>query len=203
MKVLDYDRRIVPQETPYWCGPAATQVVLNGRGVASSEPALARELGTHQGGTDHIGLITPVLNRYLPGAKYVVREMPNDPPTIEQQTRLWLDIKNSIDGGFGVVANIVAPPSNYPRGVNGSVSPAYRGGTVYHYIALMGYDEANQAVWVADSGFAPFGYWIGFNQLSTLIPPKGYAPNSDAPNSDAADRAVWDDIALQFWGPTT
>jgi hypothetical protein len=29
-KVLAYDRSIVAQETGYWCGPAATQVVLNG-----------------------------------------------------------------------------------------------------------------------------------------------------------------------------
>jgi hypothetical protein len=28
--VLPYDRSIVPQETGFWCGPAAAQVVLNG-----------------------------------------------------------------------------------------------------------------------------------------------------------------------------
>ncbi|MBM4538769.1 hypothetical protein GS463_06265 [Rhodococcus hoagii] len=74
-----------------------------------------------------------------------------------------------------MIVNIVAPPSNYPRGVNGSTSPAYGGGTVYHYMSAMGYDDNGaRAVWVADSGFTPFGYWLGFDQLATLIPPKGY-----------------------------
>lgn len=200
-KRLDYDRRIVPQETPYWCGPAATQVVLNSLGVRRDETALAREMGTHRGGTDHIGLIVPVLNKHAPNARYTSRAMPNDPPTIEQQTQLWVDLKLSIDGGYGVVANIVAPRSNYPRGVKGSVSPSYGGGTVYHYIALMGYsDDAEKAVWVADSGFSPYGYWLGFDQLCTLIPPKGYAAFMDAPSLDIEEDAAWADNLIQFVG---
>ena len=45
-KVLPYDHRIVPQETGYWCGPAATQVVLNSRGIFVEERVLAQEIGT-------------------------------------------------------------------------------------------------------------------------------------------------------------
>lgn len=172
--LLDYDRSIAPQETGYWCGPASTQMVLNNHGIHRSEADLARRMGTHTGGTDHIGLIAPVLNAEL-GGGYIVRTMPNDPPTAVQKTLLWDDIRRSINAGFGIVANIVAPPSNYPRGVNGSASPAYGGGTVYHYIALMGYDADTKAVWVADSGFRPYGYWISLEQLASLIPPKGYA----------------------------
>lgn len=177
-KVLDYDRTIVTQETGYWCGPASTQNVLNNRGVNRSEQDLAREMGTHTGGTDHIGLIAPVLNRYLPDAKYVVVQMPNDPPTAAQRDALWANVTRSINAGYGAVVNIVAPPSNYPRAVPPStVSPAYSGGTVYHYIAIMGYrDDGNgtRAFWVADSGFRPFGYWCSLQQMATLIPPKGY-----------------------------
>ena len=55
-KVLAYDRSIVAQETGYWCGPAATQVVLNGRGIRRTEADLARRMGTDTDGTDHIGL---------------------------------------------------------------------------------------------------------------------------------------------------
>ena len=82
----------------------------------------------------------------------------------------------SIDAGWGVIMNGVAPPWNYPRGVKGSISPAYHGGTVYHYVAAMGYDDTPgaRAVWIADSSFAPFGYWCGFDQVATLIPPKAY-----------------------------
>lgn len=176
-KVLPYNRAIVRQETPYWCGPASTQIVLDTRGVHVAEADLARELGTHRGGTDYVGLVLPSLNNRLPGASYRMVEMPNDPPTAAQRDRLWRDLVRSIDAGYGVVVNWVAPPRNYPRGVKGSISPRYSGGTVYHYVAAMGYDDnpSLRAVWIADPGFQPQGYWISFDQLATLIPPKGYA----------------------------
>lgn len=173
---LDYDRTIVPQETPYWCGPASVQVVLNSLGIIQTEQALAKELRTHVGGTDWIGQFPAVLNKYT-NAGYFHVEMPNDPPQPEQKERLWRDLVASINGGRGVIANIVAPVSNYPRGVKGSQSPRYVGGKVFHYFAVMGYDDdpAARAVWIADSGFPPGGYWMSFDQLATLIPPKGYA----------------------------
>lgn len=180
-KVLPYDRSIVPQETYYWCGPASTQIVLNSLGVRVSEAELAKQMRTHVGGTDHIGLITPVLNKYTKGEYFTV-QMPKDPPTDAQRDRLWADLVRSIDGGHGLVVNIVAPPSNYPKGVKGSKSPNYGRGTIYHYIAVMGYDDDPRArsVWVADSGFQPQGYWLSFDQLVTLVPPKGYAAASKA-----------------------
>lgn len=192
--VLPYDRGIVPQETYWWCGPASCQVALNSHGIIKSERDLMGELEELEGnrgwddqdGTDWVGQITTVLNRYLPG--YVTRSMPNDPPTLEQVDLLWGDIVRSIDSGFGVVANIDAPVSNYPRGVKGSSSPAYGGGRVFHYFTVMGYDDAEErAVWIADSGFRPFGYWMSFDQLATLIPPKGYAANPTAKKPRPAD----------------
>lgn len=41
----------------------------------------------------------------------------------------------------------------------------------------MGYAGAGNSrrIWVADSGFSPYGYWISLAQLASLIPPKGYA----------------------------
>ena len=203
---LDYRRDIVPQETPYWCGPASVQVILNSRGIDVSEPILARELGTTTRGTDHVGLFPPVLRKYLPDSGFVVRQMPNDPPQLSQVGLLWEDLISSIDAGYGVIANIVAPPSNYPQGVNGSSSPLYRGGTVYHYFCIMGYSDGaeegtQRAVWVADSGFSPFGYWMSFSQLASLIPPKGYLAYPHAPR-DTADDQLWDDVLMQFMGPT-
>ncbi|WP_081205157.1 C39 family peptidase [Prescottella equi] len=175
-KQLDYDRAIVRQETGYWCGPASAQVVLNSRGIHVDESVLAREIGTHIGGTDYIGLIERVLDQRVPDARYTSVQMPDDPPTAEQSAQLWRDVVRSIDAGWGVIVNIVAPVSNYPRAVAPStISPAYAGGTVYHYMTVMGYDDAGaRSVWIADSGFAPFGYWMSFDQLATLIPPKGY-----------------------------
>lgn len=177
--VLEYSRQWVKQDTFYNCGPASTQtIILSSTGELVDEARLGRALGTTTRGTDYIGQFPGVLNYYLKGADYRHRDMPNDPPTAAQKTQLWADLTSSINAGYGVVANIVAPPSNYPRAVAPStISPAYNGGTVYHYIALMGWSDEDgvKKVWVADSGFTPYGYWISFDQLATLIPPKGYA----------------------------
>ena len=183
-KVLDYPRDQVHQDTFYNCGPASVQTVLRAAtGEYVTESVLGRELGTHTGGTDWIGQVTRVLNARLPGGAFRTAEMPNDPPTQAQKDALWANIVGSINAGFGVVANIVAPPSNYPRAVAPStVSPAYSGGTVYHYFAVMGYSEAGgRRCWIADSGFSPYGYWMGFDQLASLIPPKGYSFSTAQP----------------------
>lgn len=174
-KVLAYDAGIVPQEQSWDCGPASAQVVLNGRSIFYSEDDLIRRIGTDEDGTDYVGLIEPVLNGFLPEAQYASVYIENDPPTADQKTRLWDDIRRSIDAGYGVVMNWVAPPSNYPRGVKGSTSPAYGGGTVFHYVPCMGYDDEAQAVYIADPGFRPHGYWISLDQCASLIAPKGYA----------------------------
>lgn len=195
-KVLPYDRTIVVQETGHWCGPASTQIVLNSRGIHVAEADLAREIGTTTSGTDFVGLIERVLDLKVPDARYTSIDIPNDPPTPAERDRLWSNIVQSIDGGFGVVMNWVAPPSNYPRGVKDSISPSYRGGTVYHYVACMGYDDAaaGRALWIADSGFNPFGYWVSFDQAATLIPPKAYA-YADTGVAPAAPNSASDQVA--------
>lgn len=183
-KVLDYPRDQVVQDTYYNCGPASSQTVIRAAtGILLHEVDLGVELKTHTGGTNWIGQFPQVLNKHIPGAAYKYVDMPQDPPTGDQKQRLWVDIQTSINAGHGVVANIVAPADNYPRAVYPStISPAYAGGTVYHYIALMGYrDDGQRKVWVADSGFSPFGYWITLDQLATLIPPKGYAYSTAPP----------------------
>ncbi|QFG09413.1 endolysin [Mycobacterium phage Yuna] len=191
-KLLPYDRSIVPQETGYWCGPAATQVVLNTRGLIVPEATLAREIGTTVRGTDYVGLIERILDLRVPDARYTSVYIENDPATGAQKETLWRNLTRSIDAGYGVVMNWVAPPSNKPRGVRGSVSPRYSGGTTYHYVSGMGYfdgdgDPSQRAVWIADSGFQPQGYWCSFDQVATLIPPKGYAfADVDAPGGPEA-----------------
>ncbi|WP_084845678.1 C39 family peptidase [Prescottella equi] len=206
-KQLPYDRSIVRQETGYWCGPASAQVVLNSRGVHVDESTLAQEIGTTWNGTDFIGQIERVLDARVPDARYTSVQMPNDPPTADQCARLWRDIVRSIDAGWGVIVNIVAPPSNYPRAVAPStISPAYSGGTVYHYMSVMGYDDERRSVWIADSGFNPFGYWLGFDQLATLIPPKGYCyadvEPAEAPAPPPAPSGMDVDALSQAMGGT-
>jgi hypothetical protein len=191
-KVLAYDHSIVPQETGYWCGPASAQVCLNIRGIYVPESQLAEECGTDQGGTDYVALIERCLDPRLPEANYTSVDAPHDPPTADEKDRLWDGILRSINSGYGIVMNWVAPPANYPVGIKGSQSPSYGGGTIYHYVTCAGYDDnpAQRAVWIADSGFQPFGYWMSFDQCATLIPPKAacYAnlphPTSEAPVPD-------------------
>ena len=180
--VLNYDHSVVPQEYGWDCGPASTQVVLNGRGVIQSEDALIPTEGTTVNGTNDISCVAPALNQFLPGANYQFSYI-NEPPSQADRDQLWAHITQSIDAGYGLVLNFVAPPSNYPVGVKGSQSPSYGGGTVYHYVSCMGYDDdpVLRAVWIADPGFRPFGYWISLDQCASLIAPKGYTYSTAAP----------------------
>lgn len=196
-KRLDYDRSMVPQETGWWCGPASTQTVLQARGIRIPERDIAAAIeqienpgrGDDRDGTDYVGLIEKYLDQRVPEARYTSVYMPQDPPTAQQREKLWTDLKRSIDAGWGVVANIVAPPTNLPRGTKGSTPPPYmKWVTTYHYVAIMGYDDTPgaRAVWIADS--ANFGgitgFWCPFEgpgSISSLIPPKGYCYADVAP----------------------
>lgn len=207
-QLVSYSRDRVTQETPWNCGPASVETSIQAAtGKWVSESVLAGELGTHRGGTDWIGQFPAVLNKHIPGAEYRAMEMPSDPPTAEQKEKLWADITASIDAGHPVILNIVSPPSNRPRSVAPStIDLAYSGGTIYHYVAVMDYagTGANRRVWWADSGFAPYGAWIGFDQIATLVPPKGYAYSTAKPLEEGftmseAQRVI--DFISVFLGP--
>lgn len=164
--VLEFEHQW--QETGYWCGPAATRVALTAVGQYPSQAELADELPTDEGGTDQISQVTDVLNAHEAG-DYVTTEMPNDPPTAEQEQKLWGDVVRTIDQDHAVVANIVAPPGNQPPGY-----PTDQ--TIYHYFAVVGYNSETRQVYIADSAeFSEGTYWLDFHQLATLIPPKGYS----------------------------
>ncbi len=158
------------QQTGYWCGPAATRIALSAKtSNLPSQQQLANELPTDEDGTDWIGQVTRVLNNRLGTSYYETKEMPNDPPTQAQRNLLWHDITYDIDRGWALVANIVAPASNHP--------PGYPNYTIWHYFTVIGYDSSDSTVLIADpAGFNPNAtYWLTFNQLATLIPPKGYS----------------------------
>ncbi len=158
------------QQTGYWCGPAATRIALSARISPPSQADLAAQLGTTENGTDYIGQVTGVLNNDLGTGWYETKDMPNDPPTQAQRDLLWNDIVLDINNNYPIVANIVAPPGNQPPGY-----PSNQ--TIYHYFTVIGYDDANSTVLIADP--ASFSgnqiYWLSFGQLATLIPPKGYS----------------------------
>ncbi|RSM75940.1 lysis protein [Kibdelosporangium aridum] len=168
MAVLNIQYQI--QQTGYWCGPAATRIAISAKkSNPPSQATLAQQLPTTTNGTDWIGQVTRVLNMHIGTGWYETKEMPNDPPTQAQRDLLWRDIVLDINNGYAIVANIVAPPNNHPPGY-----PPY---TVWHYFTVIGYDSSDMTVKIADP--ANFGgnqiYWLTFNQLATLIPPKGYS----------------------------
>lgn len=167
LKTLNIDFQY--QQTGYWCGPAATRIALSARISPPSQQQLANELPTTTNGTDWIGQVTRVLNNHVGTGWYETKEMPNDPPTQAQRDLLWRDVVLDIDNNYPIVANIVAPASNHP--------PGYPNYTIYHYFTVIGYDSSDMTVLIADpAGFAPTAtYWLTFNQLATLIPPKGYS----------------------------
>ena len=175
------------QSTSYWCGPTATDMALSARIPPPGQAALAQQLGTTVNGTDWVGQVTGVLDSNLHATWYTTREMPDDPPTQAQRDLLWHDLTRAIDDGFPIVANIVAPPSNHP--------PGYPNTTIYHYIAVIGYNPQNRQAYIADS--ADFAgnqeYWLSFDQLATLIPPKGYTALADC-----ARDAVVGEIAAKY-----
>ena len=171
-KVLTYSYQA--QQTGYWCGPASTRIALSARMASPpSQAQLAAQLGTTTAGTNHIGLVTGALNSVLRTTYYETKWMPSDPPTTAQRDLLWRDITYDIDRGYALVANIVAPASNHP--------PCYPSYTIYHYVAVVGYKiDGAGAKWALVADPANFcgdskPYWLTFNQLATLIPPKGYS----------------------------
>lgn len=135
-----------------------------------SQTDLAAQLGTTENGTDDISQVTSVLNANLGTGWYESKYMPDDPPSQEQKDLLWQDVVGDIDNNYPLVTNIVAPPGNQPPGY-----PSDQ--TIYHYFTVIGYDDANRTVLIADP--ASFSgnqiYWLTFDQLASLIPPKGYA----------------------------
>ena len=163
--VVDVDFQY--QQTSYWCGPAATRMALSARGVSVTQQQMADELPTTEAGTDWIGQVTRVLSGRVDW--YETKEMPDDPPSQAQKDLLWQDIAGDLDHGYALVTNIVAPPSNHP--------PGYPDTTIWHYFTVTGYNPDNRQVLIADpAGFNPEpSYWLTFDQLASLIPPKGYS----------------------------
>jgi hypothetical protein len=171
------------EELYYYCGPSAARMALSvHQANPPSQQTLGGYMGTTSNGTDSISLVKGALDHYLNINSYNETDLPNDPPTQGQQDALKKDLVASIDAGYALVANVVSGwrPPFYPQS-----------GTIYHYIALVGYDKSGDLVLVADpaatgcgdgycgspsSSFynVPKSYWINTSDLGVWITPKGY-----------------------------
>ncbi|MGW1680060.1 C39 family peptidase [Saccharopolyspora sp. NPDC002376] len=169
-KSLDVDYQA--QQTGYWCGPTATRIALSSRtDNLPDQGALAAELGTTENGTDTIHQVVDGMNKQLAGTgtSYVARDWSDRALTPEMTDQLWSDVVRNVNDGKAMVANIVAAPGNQPPGYPSSE-------TIYHYVAIAGYDAENKTVHIADparfSGIED--YWLSLDQMASLIKPKGY-----------------------------
>lgn len=172
-------KRVLPfswkgQETYYWCGPGSTRMALSTRlATPPSQTSLAKYMGTTTAGTDHIGLVVSALNTYFPTTRFKTKVM-QDPPTASQRAMLKADVLANIGDGFGMVANVIS----------GWRPPSYPAGTIYHYVAIVGYDNGGDLVLIADPAAEGAGgsswakvsrtYWISIADLGTWIGGKGY-----------------------------
>jgi hypothetical protein len=170
------------EEVYYFCGPSAARMALSsGTNNLPSQDTLGNYMGTTTDGTDDISLVRNALNHYLGINSYTVTYLPNDPPSQAEQDALKKALVESIDAGRALVANVVS----------GWRPPGYPGGTIYHYITLVGYDESGDKVMIADPaatgcgsghcgdpnagfGMLPESYWINTHDLGVWITPKGY-----------------------------
>ncbi len=162
------------QETYYWCGPGSARMALSTRlSSPPSQTTLAKYMGTTTAGTDYIGLVVNALNAYFPATHFRSKSM-YDPPTAAQRAALKADILANIGDGYGMVANVIS----------GWRPPGYPGGTIYHYVAIVGYDDGGEKVLVADPAAegaggsswskVPRTYWVSLHDLGTWIGGKGY-----------------------------
>lgn len=198
-----------PQETGWYCGPAATQIALTAKNIFISERDLMYEIEALEGnngwddqdGTDYIGQITTVLTRHT-GLPYSTTAIPNDPPSVDQINRLWDDVIGSIGAGNVMVANIVAPGGN----TNPPMYPDNQ--TIWHYICITGYRDTGNGRFAFISDSANFGgqgeYWLSVELLAINIASKGYTACPGAPINPPEPppaRTSWDAIMEQFIGP--
>jgi hypothetical protein len=139
-----------PQQTSYWCGPAAVQMALAVRlgAAAPGQEALADD--------DHLKtdacretpdryVVRDTLNRLLDTVRYRVRDVTVPPRPVEADG-FRRDLVDGIAAGWPLVATFWVRrdgirPIGYP-------DPADR--DIKHIVLLYGYDDAGDTVLVAD-----------------------------------------------------
>lgn len=192
-KILDYPRGQVGDydgiaQTKFWdCGPASVQAILAAAGITKSEDWIIGQANAYLSaqdqigvnGTNHAGLLCPLLNRLLPGSGYTEVWVPQANPLAVET--FWANLKRSIDASRGVLLNFEIPPWQGVRASRGSQAPPYpTGSSTYHYTAGMGYAvdaDGSRHVWVADpASFGGItGFWARLEDVVLWIVPHAYA----------------------------
>ena len=166
---LPYDRSIQAQALSINCGPSAANIVLNGQGIFKGQQGLTADMGTVAKGQTDFGTELATLQKYAPQAGYTGVTGQNNPK------KLMADLSKSVESGYGGVLNYDLVNGVRVQGVNGTNAPNYSEGT-QHYVAVMGADEKNGNIRVADP--APQGrgsdYWISAANAAAATAGRGY-----------------------------
>lgn len=168
------------QQTGYWCGPGSTRIALSARISPPSQTTLASYLGTTTNGTNHIGLVASALNHYL-GVGFYGSASISEPPTQAQRDAFKQELVGTLSNGYAMVGNVVS----------GWRPPGYPSGTIYHYVAIVGYDQDGARALIADPAAqcaagsswcnVPATYWVTTSDLAVWIGGKGYTRSGLAP----------------------
>jgi hypothetical protein len=163
------------QPNGFWCGPGSVRMALSTRmETPPAQPVLADFMGTTREGTARADTVR-ALNQWLaPKVPYV--SIPVDMrPTPEQRDLLKKTVISRLSSGWPVVANVLS----------GWRPPGYPGGTIGHFVAVVGYDDHGDKIMIADPAGAgsagpkwedvPKTYWISFQNFGTWVGGRGYS----------------------------
>lgn len=170
------------QATTYYCGPAAASEMVTYLGHGMSQQTLA---GSNYLQTDSIGntpwnpaVMGPTLNKVIGSSFYVAVNGSGVNGGFSTSTYAS-DLESDISQGYPVAGNVVEQPGGpYLTGHDSSQ-------TIYHWIALYGYDNNGYLTSYADSvGGTSFWWWssrtprytTGYdsNSMTTLLNQRGY-----------------------------
>ncbi|MFV2105248.1 C39 family peptidase [Micromonospora sp. LOL_015] len=151
----------------YYCGPAATRIALTAQGHAPSQDEVAGKLGTTEAGTDSAEETTRVLNEVIGEAEYETVSIGAAAAKPEHVEKLRADVREAVDDGRAVVANIMGTASD----VDG-VAHSYEGG---HYLTVTGYRDGGDTVKIADPYFEGQEYWMDLEVLADWTAKRGYS----------------------------
>jgi hypothetical protein len=174
------------QETGYWCGPGSVRMAIGTHEAAPpTQTQLAEFMGTTKEGTVRDDAIRALNNFLHPDEPYASIPM-DGRPTQEQRDLLKASVVRRLSSGYPVVVNVLS----------GWRPPGYPSGTIGHFVAVVGYDDAGDQVLIADpaaDGAAssrwvdvPKTYWISMQNLGTWVGGRGYAgyqPPAPPPNT--------------------
>lgn len=157
------------QVRTYWCGPATLETLVQASGVDLSQKTAAKRLRTTRNGTNWYsgGGTYPMekaLERYSDGFDYAPANLPYTPTAVDVQTfreRLMTDVAVHRQGIAGNAVEV----RNGPH-LNGHPNR-----TIYHWVAVRGYDDGGETTRYADPVAGSSISWGGpverYNEIST------------------------------------